>query len=43
MPGVISALSMSHEIISSAVMPGDTVVDATCGNGKDTVFLAKLV
>lgn len=25
------------------VKEGDTVVDATCGNGNDTVFLAKLV
>jgi predicted methyltransferase len=25
------------------VRPGDTVVDATCGNGYDTLFLAELV
>lgn len=26
-----------------SIRPGDTVVDATMGNGKDTVFLAELV
>jgi len=25
------------------VKEGDTVVDATCGNGNDTAFLASLV
>lgn len=25
------------------ISPGDTVIDATCGNGHDTLFLAKLL
>lgn len=36
-------MAVSHRLISAAVGPGDTVVDATCGNGHDTVFLAQLV
>jgi ubiquinone/menaquinone biosynthesis C-methylase UbiE len=32
----------SHEIVERIVKEGDTVVDATAGNGNDTVFLAKL-
>lgn len=38
-----NSLSQSHEIISRTVCNGDTVVDATAGNGHDTAFLAKLV
>ena len=32
----------THDWISRVVLPGDTVVDATAGNGHDTVFLARL-
>lgn len=38
-----NSLYLSHEIIQKTVKNGDTVVDATAGNGKDTVFLAELV
>jgi predicted methyltransferase len=38
-----NSLSQSHELISRVVCNGDTVVDATAGNGNDTAFLAKLV
>jgi predicted methyltransferase len=38
-----NSLEQSHRIIESAVSKGDTVVDATAGNGNDTVFLAGLV
>ena len=38
-----NALELSHAYIQGAVRPGDTVVDATAGNGNDTLFLAKLV
>jgi len=31
---------IAHELWLQIVRPGDTVVDATCGNGHDTVFLA---
>jgi 16S rRNA C1402 N4-methylase RsmH len=33
----------SHVILSSRLRPGDVVVDATAGNGHDTVFLAQHV
>ncbi|NLN49782.1 MAG: SAM-dependent methyltransferase [Clostridiales bacterium] len=36
-------LSISHEIVSKYLGEGDTAVDATAGNGNDTVFLAKIV
>ena len=32
-----------HDIMKEAVGPGDTVVDATAGNGHDTEFLCRLV
>lgn len=35
-------ITCAHEWISRLVRPGDTVVDATAGNGHDTVFLAHL-
>lgn len=38
-----NAVEMAQILIAAVVEPGDFVVDATCGNGKDTVFLAKLV
>lgn len=38
-----SALSFSHTLLSNAVKPGDRVIDATMGNGHDTLFLAQLV
>lgn len=42
--GIIrNALGLSHQYAESAVRPGDRVVDATAGNGGDTVFLAGLV
>lgn len=33
----------AHLIWQSLVQPGDTVIDATVGNGHDTLFLAKLL
>lgn len=36
-------LLMARELVSGYVSPGDTVVDATAGNGYDTLFLAELV
>ena len=38
-----NSLAISHEIINRVVKPGDTVVDATMGNGNDTLLLSKLV
>ena len=39
---LINALLLSREYASSVVKPGDTVVDATCGKGRDTVLLANI-
>lgn len=36
-------LPYSKRLIEQAVLPGDTVVDATAGNGNDTQFLAEHV
>lgn len=38
-----TALRYSHELLEDIIIPGDTVVDATMGNGNDTLFLAQLV
>lgn len=38
-----NALSISHEIVSNCLSEGDISVDATAGNGNDTIFMAKLV
>ncbi|TFJ92827.1 class I SAM-dependent methyltransferase [Lentibacillus salicampi] len=36
-------INYSHHLMEEAVIQGDTVIDATCGNGHDTVFLSRLV
>ncbi len=36
-----SHLDLAHDYWSRIVAEGDTVIDATCGNGHDTVFLSK--
>ncbi len=38
-----SVLEYSHYIIKSKINSGDVVIDATMGNGHDTLFLADLV
>lgn len=38
-----SARVLSHWAISQVVKPGEQVIDATAGNGYDTLFLAKQV
>ncbi|CCB86869.1 MULTISPECIES: class I SAM-dependent methyltransferase [Parachlamydia] len=38
-----SHLDVAHNHWKKLVNPGDTVIDATCGNGHDTLILAKLV
>ncbi len=38
-----NSLLQSHQLVESIIKPGDYVVDATAGNGNDTVFLAGLV
>lgn len=36
-------IQFSHKLLEQSVMEGETVIDATCGNGKDTLFLSDLV
>ncbi|WP_461182418.1 tRNA 5-(aminomethyl)-2-thiouridylate-methyltransferase MnmM [Virgibacillus kimchii] len=36
-------LKYAHYLLEETVEKGDTVIDATCGNGHDTVFLSRLV
>lgn len=35
-------LSFAHQLWEKHIFPGDLVIDATCGNGHDTLILAKL-
>ncbi|KAI5067574.1 hypothetical protein GOP47_0018102, partial [Adiantum capillus-veneris] len=39
----VRVTDLVHKIWKQVVTAGDTVIDATCGNGHDTAFLAKLV
>jgi len=36
-------LQYAQQLLKATVEEGDTVVDATAGNGHDTLFLAQLV
>ncbi|MFG6493768.1 class I SAM-dependent methyltransferase [Fictibacillus sp. UD] len=36
-------LPFARTLLRSFCKPGDLVIDATCGNGNDTLFLSKLV
>lgn len=36
-------LQYAHFLLEQTLEQGDTAIDATCGNGNDTLFLAKLV
>lgn len=38
-----TGLQFSHQLVKSRVQPGDTAIDATAGNGHDTLFLAQQV
>lgn len=38
-----SLTRVAHEILATRLGPGDPVVDATAGNGHDTLFLARCV
>lgn len=40
---MIRATELAHLVIRQAVQPGDLVIDATVGNGHDTLLLAELV
>jgi hypothetical protein len=41
--GFLSILSFAHALVRERVRPEDIVIDATMGNGHDTLFLAGLV
>ncbi len=41
--GLGSAVHLAQLLISEAVVPGATAIDATAGNGYDTLFLARQV
>ncbi|RLL46458.1 methyltransferase domain-containing protein [Oceanobacillus piezotolerans] len=36
-------LQYAHHLLEESVAKGETVVDATCGNGNDTLFLSEVV
>src|SRR5690625_3020278 len=36
-------IPFTHQLLKNSVENGDIVVDATCGNGNDTLFLSELV
>ena len=38
-----SARFLAADVLERVIQPGDTVVDATVGNGHDTQMLAELV
>ena len=40
---LLTALRFSHQLLKETVSEGDHVIDATMGNGNDTLFLAGLV
>jgi len=41
--GIRGAVAFCHHFLRERVKPGDHVVDATCGNGQDTLLLAEIV
>ena len=43
MTQLVPVLSFAHQLLRQAVQPGDVAVDATMGNGHDTVVLAQCV
>ena len=38
----LNTLALSHQFIAARVRKGDVCIDATCGRGRDTLFLARL-
>lgn len=39
----ISLVNTAHDLIRTILRPGDSAIDATVGNGHDTVFLAEQI
>ncbi|MEG1503683.1 MAG: class I SAM-dependent methyltransferase [Enterococcus sp.] len=40
---LLTSLRFSHQLLKEVVIEGDHVIDATMGNGNDTLFLTELV
>ncbi len=40
---ITSHLALAHQRWGQILREGDSVIDATCGNGKDTLFLAQVI
>src|SRR5699024_8038311 len=40
---MLPIIPFAHSLIEEMVPPGDQVIDATCGNGNDTLLLSTLV
>lgn len=40
---VVKATLVAKKLVAEIVKPGDTVVDATLGNGNDTLFLSRII
>lgn len=40
---LLTALDYSHQLLKEVLEVGDTAIDATMGNGGDTLFMAELV
>lgn len=38
-----NVVRLAHQLFHLVLQPGDTAVDATCGNGKDCVILARIL
>ncbi|WZY00736.1 class I SAM-dependent methyltransferase [Bacillus sp. FSL W7-1360] len=43
MTTLLGPIPFAHTLLTQTVKQGDTVIDATAGNGHDTLFLAKIV
>ncbi|NLP17885.1 MAG: methyltransferase domain-containing protein [Firmicutes bacterium] len=43
MATIQNSLAFAQELIRQVLLPGEQAIDATAGNGHDTVFLARLV
>jgi hypothetical protein len=41
--GPSGLLRVNHSLVRNVVRPGDVAIDATCGNGWDSLFLAHLL
>ncbi|WP_449355604.1 tRNA (mnm(5)s(2)U34)-methyltransferase [Virgibacillus natechei] len=35
-------LNVAHDLLEDSIEKGETTIDATCGNGNDTLFLSKV-